>query len=267
MADIKTATEKSVEAIESAEKFIYKSTVEAYNQWAAIYDTDGNFLQALDSLMIPSMLSVITQQLSAKPKLVDLGCGTGRNTAALLNIPEARILGLDNSSAMLDIAKARCNQAWESSAQHTRAARLDFEIWDFHSLQEEHGVVPSAAQHSDAVVSTLVVEHIQLEIYFKACSMILRTGGVLLLTNMHSDMGNRGSQAGFTDPDTGEKIRPTSFVHTTEEVVQTAQKWGFGVIVGPEERAVHEDDLKKIGKRAARYVGCKVWFGLILKKL
>lgn len=249
-----------------AKIFTYKPTVEAYNQWAATYDTDGNFLQALDSMMIPQMLPVVTDQLPSSPKLVDLGCGTGRNTSALLSIPGVMILGLDNSSEMLNIARDRCHQKRESLPKNNRAATLSFEVWDIQVLQDEKNEVPLPAQHTDAVFSTLVIEHIPLDIFFKACSMMLKSGGLLLLTNMHSDMGDKGSQAGFTDQATGQKIRPVSYIHTVFEVVRKAREWGFDVIWGPKERVVHKDDLVKLGKRAERFVGTKVWFGVILRK-
>ncbi|KAL8723588.1 MAG: hypothetical protein Q9225_000130 [Loekoesia sp. 1 TL-2023] len=266
MAQASNADGKTVGSPSSANTFTYKPTVEAYNQWAATYDTDGNFMQALDSMMIPQMLPVVTHRLPFSPKLVDLGCGTGRNTLALLSVPSAMVLGLDNSGEMLNIARNRCHQKWESLSKNNRAATLSFEVWDIQSLQYEKSEVPRPAQHIDAVFSTLVLEHISLDIFFKACSMMLKGGGLLLLTNMHPDMGDKGSQAGFTDQATGQKIRPVSYIHTVFEVVQKARECGFEMIWGPKERAVHEDDLEKLGKRAERYVGTKVWFGIVLRK-
>ena len=267
MDQAEAAIDKSVGLPDSKKGIIYKPTVEAYNEWAPNYDTDGNFLQALDSAMIPKMLPIVTQRLPSSPKVVDLGCGTGRNTLLLLGIPGAMILGLDNSSAMLAIAKARCHQMQEAMPEGRRAGSLSFEIWDMHSLQDEHSQVPRPAQHADAVFSTLVIEHIPLDIFFKACSMMLKPGGLLLVTNMHSDMGKRGSQAGFKDQMTGQTIRAVSYFHKTSEVVQKGQEQGFEVVWGPEERRVHADDLGKLGKRGEKYVGTNVWFGMILRKV
>ncbi|KAL8954234.1 MAG: hypothetical protein Q9183_007251, partial [Haloplaca sp. 2 TL-2023] len=56
--------------------------METYNQWASTYDTDGNFLQALDSMMMQHLLQDFKATLPplSKQRLIDLGCGTGRNT-------------------------------------------------------------------------------------------------------------------------------------------------------------------------------------------
>ncbi|KAI4128137.1 MAG: hypothetical protein LQ338_002874 [Usnochroma carphineum] len=245
-----------------AKQPVYKPTVEAYNQWASIYDTDGNFLQALDSIAMEQILPLLVDLLPSMPKIVDLGCGTGRTTLSLLRLPAARLLGLDNSSAMLDIASERCNQTWNSLPEAQRAATLSFNIWD---VLAESNELPDAAKDADAIVSTLVVEHIPLDVFFSACSGMVKKGGVLLLTNMHSDMGAE-TQAGFTDPRSGEKVRPVSFVHTIAQVVEEAKKRGFEVVWGPEEKEVREDDVERVGNRAKKWVGKKVWFGIILKK-
>ncbi|KAI4140060.1 MAG: hypothetical protein L6R39_005978 [Caloplaca ligustica] len=248
--------------LEATTEPVYRPTVEAYDQWAAIYDTDGNFLQALDSVMMAQILPKLLDFLPPNPNIVDLGCGTGRTTLNLLRVPGSRLLGLDNSTKMLDIARDRCSRAWDSLSKNQRAATLSFDVWD---MLDEKIDMPGAARNADAAVSTLVVEHIPLDVFFGVCSGMVREGGVVLLTNMHSEMGAE-TQAGFTDPMSGEKVRPTSFVHTVEAVVEEAEKKGFEVVWGPEERRVHEEDFGKLGKRAEKWVGKKVWFGMILKK-
>ncbi|KAL8644963.1 MAG: hypothetical protein Q9226_007507 [Calogaya cf. arnoldii] len=240
---------------------IYKPTVVAYDQWAPTYDTDGNFLQFLDSIMMREMLPQLTGLLPPKAMIVDLGCGTGRTTLALLRLPNVRLVGLDNSRGMLDIATARCNQTLASLPKDGRVATLNFETWD---MLDRANHVPEVAKNADAVVSTLVVEHIPLDVFFEACSSMLKRGGVLLLTNMHPDMGAE-TQAGFTDPASGEKVRPVSYVHTIKKTVEEAKKWSFEVIWGPKKRGVREDDLEKLGGRAKKWFGKKVWFGMILR--
>lgn len=87
-----------------------------------VYDTDGNFLQALDTIemksLLPHFLALVQAQAQAKAeiesgnhqpplKLVDLGCGTGRNTLQLAKSApkDARIMGLDASPSMLGVAR------------------------------------------------------------------------------------------------------------------------------------------------------------------
>ncbi|KAI0396319.1 cyclopropane-fatty-acyl-phospholipid synthase [Xylariaceae sp. FL0594] len=242
----------------------YLPTNEAYDKWAEVYDSDGNFLQALDDLelkrLFPRFLGSIR---SPNPwRVVDLGCGTGRNTALLTNgVPDgAEIFALDSSKGMLEVAKSRL-------AGSNRGLR--FGIFDM--LVSPHGPADVALGTVDGIISTLVAEHVPLPIFFAHVAQLLRPGGVLLLTNMHSDMGAI-SQAGFVDKVTGEKIRPTSYRHTVEDVRIEAQNAGLvveddengdGII----ERAVDEAMVEMLGFRSRKWVGVTCWFGGLFRKL
>ncbi|KIW99471.1 uncharacterized protein Z518_11210 [Rhinocladiella mackenziei CBS 650.93] len=237
----------------------YLSTTHAYDLWAAVYDIDGNFLQALDTIemktLLPRMLELLEKSPFPPPwKLVDLGCGTGRNTAALLEVKGATVVGLDVSSGMLEVARRRLGKFGVEGI-------LQLEIFDM--LQQPSP--PASAVGADAVVSTLVIEHIPADIFFRHVTQILKPGGILLLTNMHSEMGGI-SQAGFIDPQTGEKIRPTSYAHTVAEVEAEAAKNGLEVVGKMDERAVDESTVPILGERSQKWVGITVWFGGILRK-
>ncbi|KAK3360351.1 cyclopropane-fatty-acyl-phospholipid synthase [Lasiosphaeria hispida] len=232
----------------------YLDTAAAYDLWSSVYDTDSNFLQALDSLEMASLLPELTSLIaSPKPwKLVDLGCGTGRNTVHLVALPDVEVIGLDLSPKMLEVARGRLEAA---------APGGGFLLRVFDVSNPGDGV----PQGADAVVSTLVLEHVALGVYFAAAAGMLKEGGLLLVTNMHEEMG-RISQAGFIDPHTGEKIRPKSYAHSIEEVVAEAGRNGFEVVEGFWERRVTEENWQSFGPRAEKWVGIKVWYGGILRK-
>lgn len=237
----------------------YLKTSEAYDLWADVYDTDGNFLQALDTIqmksLLPRMLALLESSNLPRPwKLVDLGCGTGRNTAALLEVGEAQVVGLDVSAGMLQVARQRLKDGVESG-------RLQLEVLDL----IEQSVPPPLAKGADAVVSTLVIEHIPADRFFRQISQMLKPGGILLLTNMHSEMGGI-SQAGFIDPKTGDKIRPASYAHTVDDVEAEAAKYGLEVIDKIEEKSVDASMVSQLGERSAKWVGVRVWFGGILRR-
>ncbi|KAL8687127.1 MAG: hypothetical protein Q9218_006615 [Villophora microphyllina] len=231
---------------------------EAYDQWASTYDIDGNFLQAIDTMMVAEMLPTFISLLQPSPTILDLGCGTGRNTSLLMQIPKAQVIGLDVSANMIAKAKHRCQQALDSVPTPLRASAFTFKLCDISS--------PAAVNYfgASAVVSTLVMEHVPLEKFFAICYKVLAPGGMLLITNMHSDMGAI-SQAGFVDEATGEKIQTKSYFHTILEVEEQIRLRKFEVI-WKEERAVHEGDLAKIGERGRKWIGVKVWFGMIVRK-
>ena len=76
---------------------LYLPTIDAYDLWAPHYDADGNFLQILDSHLLEDLLPQWLASLPPSPKIIDLGCGTGRNTVKLLSIDGADVIGLDLS--------------------------------------------------------------------------------------------------------------------------------------------------------------------------
>lgn len=242
----------------------YMDTAAAYNLWSEVYDTDGNFLQALDTILMRSLLPQFLQQVhSSKPwRLVDLGCGTGRNTVSLLQISGANIVGLDFSPSMLDIARSRLNEELRKIPENRGAASVKLETFDI----IQHTNLPRAAVGADAVISTLVLEHIPVHIFFQTASDLLKADGMLLVTNMHSDMGNI-SQAGFIDPMSGGKIRPKSYAHTIEVVAAEAKNKGFVLQGDFLEREVDEAGSATLGDRAKKWVGVKVWYGMMFRKI
>lgn len=250
-------------------KIKYLSTAEAYDLWSKVYDTDGNFLQALDTIemriLLPQAIEIVketkTDQID-EVVVVDLGCGTGRNTLQLLDVELITdVIGLELSSKMMSIAQQACQA---KILQANRSKRLKFATYD---MIEAKSVPPSIANDADMVVSTLVLEHVPLDTFFATCANMLKPGGVLLMTNMHSEMGNI-SQAGFVDLETGDKIRPTSYAHTVEDTIRAAKKAGLE-IVGSEkikEVAVDKALAEKLGQRGKKWVGITVWFGGIWRK-
>ncbi|EEA25691.1 hypothetical protein TMatcc_006078 [Talaromyces marneffei ATCC 18224] len=273
----------------------YIDTIQAYDQWADVYDTDGNFLQALDTIemqwMLPEFWTEIKNQTQQKDcrqwKLVDLGCGTGRNTLQLLNTvsrdapeSEIQIIGVDASNGMLDIARRRMTESISQTPSNieVKLAPLNL-LADIESPSNAQAL--DLMRDADGMISTLVLEHIPLDIFFGAAASVLRSGAYFLVTNMHSDMGQR-SQAGFVDSATGKKVRPSrSYAHEIEYILAEAQRVGFeivqlptmtaagmkGGVQGVVEREVTPEMVERLGPRAQKYVGvCQVWLGVCFRK-
>lgn len=248
----------------------YMPTKDAYDRWALVYDTDGNFLQAMDDIGMRSLLPNFEASIQdPKPwKLVDLGCGTGRNTALLLGIEDAEVIALDASPGMLQVAEKRLREF--APSRLGQGERLQLGVFDL--IASEHP--PENAAEVNGIISTLVLEHIPLEIFFRHVARMLKPGGALLLTNMHAEMGNI-SQAGFVDTETGEKIRPTSYAHRTEDIVKEAERWGLipfsDGISGEDgggllEKAVTEGMVEDLGPRSRKWIGVTCWFGGLFRK-
>lgn len=251
-------------------------TQEAYDQWASVYDSDGNMLQSIDNDELSTLLPQFIEQAqdgttTSTLNFIDLGCGTGRNTFKLLDLtsPQTRnttITGLDFSRGMLDIATEKLNSGQTTS---TTANAIRFMQCDCFPTVHNPSTSPLPAienlQPANGVISTLVLEHIPLKDYFATLSSLLAPGGYALVTNMHADMGAK-SQAGFVN-EQGVKVRGSSYVYTVEETVDAAKGAGLEV-VSVRERGVAREDVDKgvVGERGWKWVGVNVWFGVVLRR-
>ena len=115
---------------------------------------------------------------------------------------------------------------------------------------------------------TLVLEHFPLAAFAALVRALVRPAGLVLLSNMHPDMGAR-SQAGFVSTDDEGrqvKIRGRSWVHGVAETVDGLAAEGLRVVGEVGERAVTQDILGLVGERGGKWVGCKVWYGMVLRR-
>jgi SAM-dependent methyltransferase len=94
-------------------------------QVAADYDAEIEGLTAVVRDDIPFYVGLAREAAAAGQAVLELGCGTGRVT---LPIAEAgvEIVGLDNSPAMLDVARAKARDA--RNPQWVQAGMADFQL-------------------------------------------------------------------------------------------------------------------------------------------
>lgn len=177
----------------------------AYDRWAATYDDDANATRDLDAVVVRRAPLRI-----ASAEVVELGCGTGKNTA-WLSREAGRVHAFDFSEGMLARARARVETANVSFVVH------DIRVpW------------PLPDRSVDVVVGTLVLEHINdLAPIYAQARRVLREHGQLFLCELHPFRQLRGGQAHFTDAATGELVHVAAFVHSTSEYVTAALADGF----------------------------------------
>ena len=215
-----------------------------YDRWAAIYDHDGNPLQALEGPIVRAAIG--------DPRglaVLDLGCGTGRHTLWLAEAG-ACVTAVDFSDGMLAAARGKPG-----------ADRIRFMTHDLHRP------LPFKPATFDFVVSGLVLEHLRdLELFFGEARRVLRDGGRAVISAMHPAMFLRGTMAQFHDPSNGEVVRPGSYPHSIGEFIMAAIHAGFR-IDDVKEFAV-DADLAARAPRAEKYLGwpmlvvlCLTWAG------
>ncbi|KAF7329351.1 Methyltransf-25 domain-containing protein [Mycena kentingensis (nom. inval.)] len=244
--------------------------VDAYTHWAKTYDTDGNFLQKVDDELVTEVLalpSFLGSPASPPKRIVDLGCGTGRNTVKLLAYPGVeKVLGLDVTQSMLDVAKTR-----PELAQGIQDGRLVLGIWDLLNTDPAPAIDDAdGGVAADAIISTLVLEHLpSLSTFFHRARTLLRKdpGAWIFVTNMHPTLGV-ATGANFVS-DTGERRWTEKFVWSAEDVVSAARETGFKVMegVGDDGKGVWTRTVRDEahgGPKAGKWIGKEVLFAVAL---
>jgi malonyl-CoA O-methyltransferase len=211
-----------------------------YDRWAAVYDHDGNPLQALEG---PAVRAAVGEVRGLEA--LDLGCGTGRH-ALWLAAAGATVTAVDFSEGML--AEAR---------RKPGAGAVRFLAHDLHRP------LPFPDGRFDLVVSGLVLEHLrELGGFFAEARRVLRPGGRAVVSAMHPAMFLRGTQARFTDPESGEVVQPGSVPHPLGAFVMAAVRGGFRLADVTE--AAPDVEFAARCPRAAKYVG---WPMLVVLQL
>ncbi len=208
------------------------STVrEGYDRWAAVYDHDGNPLQALEGPVVRAAVGD-----ARGLRVLDLGCGTGRHSLWLA-ASGVKVTAVDFSEGMMAEARGKPG-----------AAGVRFVAHDLHTP------LPFADGAFDLVVSGLVLEHLrELEGFFAEARRVLAPGGRAVISAMHPAMFLRGAQARFTDPASGERVQPGSVPHSVAAFVMAAVRAGFRLADVSEHAP--DEALAARCPRAAKYVG------------
>jgi ubiquinone/menaquinone biosynthesis C-methylase UbiE len=193
-------------------EFLNKSEIaDDYNDWAATYDDVQNLTRDLAG----ETLRQVELSLAGR-RIVEVGCGTGRNTEWLIR-PEAdaaSVVALDFSEEMLAKAKARVSESDVRFIQHD--VRLPW---------------PLETDSADVVIAMLILEHVEnLAPVFAEAARVLTGGGEFFLCELHPMRQLAGGQAQFSNAKTGERKLVTAFVHDVSEYVNTALACGFELL-------------------------------------
>ncbi|HEX2846341.1 MAG TPA: class I SAM-dependent methyltransferase [Chitinophagaceae bacterium] len=179
---------------------------EAYNIWAAQYDTNENKTRDLEAVSLRQTLSNITTE-----NCLEIGCGTGKNTEWLVQKAK-QLTSVDLSEEMLAKAKAKI------SASNISFIQADItKEWEF----------PGNA--FDLVTFSLVLEHIEdLDDIFKKLSSVTTTNAYVYIGELHPFKQYNGTKARF-ETEKGLNI-VTCFNHNISDFTGAAKKNGFQII-------------------------------------
>ena len=178
---------------------------DAYNEWSGIYDTNINLTRDLDSTLTYNLLA--DQQFD---HILELGCGTGKNTQFFVQIGR-NVHALDFSQGMIEKAKEK-----------VRADNVRFSMAD---LTKQW---PCEDNAYDLISCNLVLEHIpDLAHIFSEAARVLRSGGKFLINELHPFKQYQGTKARFERAD--ETIEVDVFVHHISDFTNAALKNEFKV--------------------------------------
>lgn len=178
----------------------------AYNIWADQYDTNSNKTRDLDRKSTIETLS--KYEFS---KVVELGCGTGKNTLFLFQKAD-EIVGMDFSQNMLDKAQKKITDP------KVKFVRADLTVkWNLED------------NYADLITSSLVLEHIEnLDFVFNQANKKLKAGGIFFISELHPFKQYSGSKARFETKSGTQELE--TFTHHISDYLDAATQNGFELV-------------------------------------
>lgn len=182
------------------------SIEKAYNIWADQYDSNENKTRDLDA-----KATIKTLNKFDFSKVIELGCGTGKNTNYLLKRAD-KIIGMDFSQEMLNKAKAII----KDERVEFRKANLTAE-WKIEN------------DYADLITCNLVLEHIKdLDFVFNQANKKLINGGIFFISELHPFKQYSGSKARFETKNGTQELN--TYVHHVSEYLDLATENGFELV-------------------------------------
>ena len=174
------------------------SIEKAYNSWANQYDTNENKTRDLDKKS-----TIETLDKYEFENVLELGCGTGKNTECLLKKAK-RIIGLDFSQEMLNLAKDKFSDK-----------QVEFEKADLTKSWEIEN------DFADLITCSLTLEHIKdLNHIFKQANQKLKKNGLFFISELHPFKQYVGSKAKYETENGTEELKV--FTHHVSEYIDNA---------------------------------------------
>jgi len=192
---------------------------QGYNTWSSTYDTVENLTRDLDQAVTQKTLGNLRLK-----SILEIGCGTGKNTALLAQIGE-RVQAVDFSEHMIEKAKEK-----------VKANNVTFSMAD---LTQRWGCDDGSVE---LVVCNLVLEHIEdLHFIFAEAARVLVKQGRFFVCELHPFKQYQGLKANFQKDQ--EAIEIQAYLHHISDFVAAAKE--NGLVVEELKEWWHEGDEQK----------------------
>jgi ubiquinone/menaquinone biosynthesis C-methylase UbiE len=179
-------------------------TEDAYNHWASTYNNVENKTRDLEGMVIRKILDQPKYE-----RVLELGCGTGKNTFWLASKTD-NLLAVDFSNEMMNIARLK------SSGNNIEFRQSDLTLeWNFEKV--------------NLITCSLVLEHIKnLDFIFNQAEKTLEKNGLFYICELHPYKQLQGSMARFEHE--GGLIKLEYFIHHISEFYKSAIRNNFSCI-------------------------------------
>lgn len=225
-----------------------KNSADAYDLWSNDYDRQpGNLMLDLDEVLFPKLLDKAAVQNKA---VADIGCGTGRHWAKVLQMNPLSLTGFDVSQGMLNKLKEKFPDA------HT------------HKITDD--LLSNLADASfDTIVSTLTVAHIEnLETALAAWCRILKPNADIVISDFHPKLLAFGGKRTFRHNNSQLSVK--NFVHSTGSIKDVLRENGFRLVteeeIGIDETVKHYYTQQNALKIYEQFKGFPVIYGIHLRR-
>jgi ubiquinone/menaquinone biosynthesis C-methylase UbiE len=179
---------------------------DAYNEWSKQYDHTQNKTRDLDAIATRKTLSAYSFST-----VIELGCGTGKNTRFFLEKADW-VIGIDFSENMLE--KAREKYSGE---------KVEFRKGD---LTKNWNLKNQCA---DLITCHLLLEHIKdLDVVYSQAYETLKPGGLFFVSELHPFKQYLGSKARYDINGVTKELE--TYTHHTSEYLTTAARRGFNLV-------------------------------------
>jgi ubiquinone/menaquinone biosynthesis C-methylase UbiE len=169
------------------------STVSCYDSHSHKYDMYQKAVVPQYQAMLEMVAITCHRYLGEKrekSRILDLGCGTGNASMTILEKIPGQIFLVDGSEKMIDIASEKISSKFTYAVAGKKVADLSSSDWD----------VDLGSPEYDAIVSTLVLEHLPFDRYravLDKCYRLLAPGGWLIAVEGYEEEEGSDMQSWF----------------------------------------------------------------------
>lgn len=204
------------------------ATQAGYDLWSPHYDAFDNPLIAMATIAMRGWLGEVRER-----HVLELGCGTGRNAPAIVAAGARSYVGVDASTGMLAVARARAVPGVATFVQAELGA-------------------PLPVEPADEVLFCLVLEHFaDVGPVLAHAAARIAPGGRLRLFELHADLRRAGTGAHFAI-DGVEHALP-SYAHDATELTSVLR--GVGCVIETSRDWIATPDAVAASQKLQRHLG------------